>query len=125
MTRRVTRMTMIFFLLAGLTAGCGPESATHTPAGDIARGERAIEIAGCGSCHAIPGIDSANGRVGPPLHNLARRAYLAGVLPNNFTNLVRWIQHPRDISPGTAMPDTGLDQRTAEDIAAYLYHMEP
>jgi cytochrome c2 len=40
---------------------------------------------------------------------------------NTPENLVRWIQHPRKLSPKTAMPDTGISQNDAKDIAAYLY----
>ncbi|MBC53014.1 MAG: cytochrome C [Gammaproteobacteria bacterium] len=112
-------------MLAGmLLAGCKPETVSQAPSGNAERGMQAIRLSGCGSCHEIPGIDSADGRVGPPLTNLARRAYLAGILPNNFTNLVRWLQHPRDVAPETVMPDSGLDRAAAEDIAAYLYTME-
>jgi cytochrome c2 len=32
-----------------------------------------------------------------------------------------WIRHPRNISPHTAMPDTGVTVTDARDIAAYLY----
>ena len=35
--------------------------------GDPERGERAIMAYGCGSCHVIPGVPAAEGRVGPPL----------------------------------------------------------
>ena len=36
-------------------------------------------------------------------------------------NMVRWIQHPREIEHGTAMPDMGVTDSDARDIAAYLY----
>jgi cytochrome c1 len=42
-------------------------------------------------------------------------------LPNSADNLVRWIQHPRTIEPKTAMPDLGVSNQDARDIAAYLY----
>ena len=35
--------------------------------------------------------------------------------------MVNWLQNPAQVDPMTAMPDTGLDTQTAEDIAAYLY----
>jgi cytochrome c2 len=89
--------------------------------GDPGRGQAAIEAYGCGSCHTIPGIPGANTLVGPPLSGIASRAYVAGVLPNTPNNMIRWIEHPQAIDPLTAMPDLGVPDPTARDIAAYLY----
>ena len=91
------------------------------PEGDPERGRQAILRYGCGSCHVIPGIRSARGRVGPQLIDLRNQIYLAGVLPNTPENLVQWIQHPRQINPRTAMPELGVSQNEAEHIGAYLY----
>lgn len=33
---------------------------------------------------------------------------------------MRWIQKPHEIEPGTAMPDTGVGEAEARDLAAYL-----
>ncbi|HEX5831108.1 MAG TPA: c-type cytochrome [Gemmatimonadaceae bacterium] len=84
-------------------------------------GAVAIRAYGCGSCHTIPGIPGADALVGPPLQGLVRRAYVGGVLPNTPDNLVRWIRHPRQVSPRTAMPELGVTDADARDIAAYLY----
>ena len=51
-------------------------------AGDPKRGAALIERYGCGACHTIPGINGANGLVGPPLNMMGRRIYIAGVLRN-------------------------------------------
>lgn len=79
-----------------------------------------ITRSGCGSCHQIPGIANANGLVGPPLIHWSKRTIVAGYLPNTRDNLVRWIQHPQQVAPGNAMPEAGLSQKQASDIAAYL-----
>ncbi len=84
-------------------------------------GAAAIERYGCGACHTIPGIRGANATVGPPLHDYARRVYIAGVLPNTPEDLVRWIRHPSKVDPRTAMPDLGVTAEEAQNIAAYLY----
>ena len=55
---------------------------------------------------------------------MAGRSYLAGNLTNSAGNMVRWIQHPREVRPGTAMPDTGITEGEARDIAAYLYQFK-
>jgi cytochrome c len=89
--------------------------------GDPALGQGKIAALGCGGCHEIPGVDGANGRVGPSLKGIAGRAYVAGRLNNTPDNLEAWIAHPRRIDPQTAMPELGVDPRDARDIAAYLY----
>ena len=84
------------------------------------RGERAINQYGCVTCHAIPGIVGPNAPVGPPLAGVGSRAMLAGVLPNTFENMVLWLRAPQKAAPLTAMPDLGVTERDARDIAAYL-----
>jgi cytochrome c1 len=63
----------------------------------------------------------ANGMVGPPLVHFAHRTIIAGLLPNTPANLVRWVQYPQQVVPGNAMPNGGLDDQQARDVAAYLY----
>jgi cytochrome c2 len=88
---------------------------------DAGRGRIAIKKYGCGSCHTIPGITGAEGLVGPPLSQIASRVYIAGVLPNEPDNMIRWIENPPGIDSKTAMPNMGVTVRDARDIAAYLY----
>jgi cytochrome c1 len=45
---------------------------------------------------------------------------VGGVLPNSPDNMVRWIRKPQKVSPLTAMPDLGVTERDARDMAAYL-----
>ena len=91
------------------------------PGGNPSQGAQAIAFYGCGSCHRIPGIAGANGTVGPPLIGLRDRSFIAGRLPNNADNLILWIQHPQSVSPGVDMPEMGVPEPSARDIAAYLY----
>ena len=94
------------------------------PGGDPARGARLIERFGCGSCHEISGIPHADGRVGPSLAHFHGQRFIAGELPNSPANAIRWIEHPRRIEPGTIMPDLGVTETEARDIAAYLYTLD-
>jgi cytochrome c1 len=89
--------------------------------GNPQRGKEIIQGYGCGSCHTIPGVHDAKGLVGPPLLYFSRRTMIAGELPNTQENLVSWIEHPRQVEPKTAMPDLGLTEDQAYDVAAYLY----
>jgi cytochrome c len=92
-----------------------------TGGGDPGRGRALIRPYGCAGCHAVPGVAGAGGKVGPSLEGIAARVYLAGVLENTPSNLVRWIEDPRAVDPRTAMPRTGASGQDARDIAAYLY----
>jgi cytochrome c len=89
--------------------------------GNAKHGKELIETYGCGSCHTIPGLNAAQGLVGPPLMFFSRRTMIAGELPNSPENLVRWIRDPKAVEPGTAMPTLGLTEYEAHDVAAYLY----
>jgi cytochrome c len=104
-------------------AGCAGGEAGELD-GDPARGKAAIRAYGCGSCHAIPGIRSANGRVGPPLDRIGKRAYLGGVLPNTPEHMMRWIRAPEAVDPLTAMPNMGVSESDARNITAYLYTLK-
>jgi cytochrome c len=75
---------------------------------------------GCPTCHVIPNVPGAVGKVGPSLDDLAQRSYLAGTLPNSPKNLARWIQHPQQFHPGTAMPEMGVTSADAARIVAFL-----
>ncbi|MGR3435924.1 MAG: c-type cytochrome [Shimia sp.] len=89
--------------------------------GDPTRAPAIMRAHGCGSCHEIPGLARAHGSVGPDLTRFADRAYIAGILPNEPGQLVRWLIDPTIYAPDTAMPDLDLTEAEAEDIAAYLY----
>ena len=49
--------------------------------------------------------------------------YIAGVLPNDPENVVRWIMNPPSVDEKTAMPYLGVTDRDARDMAEYLYHL--
>lgn len=122
--RRAAAALALLLLASGASSSCsqGPPSSSQTVAGgDAERGARWIAHYGCGSCHDIPGIPGAHGRVGPPLEAFAERAYIAGKLRNEPDTLVRWIRFPQYMDPGTVMPDLGVTEPHARDIAAYLY----
>jgi mono/diheme cytochrome c family protein len=93
-------------------------------AGDAARGKIAVTQYACQTCHMIPGVTGAKVYVGQPLAEWARRKLIAGRLPNTEANLVRWLMDPQQIDPHTAMPDMGVSERDARDIAAYLLNAQ-
>ncbi|CAL8480559.1 cytochrome C [Caballeronia sp. S22] len=87
-------------MIATLAACQGkPPSSDSITGGDPRRGLDAIQRYGCGACHRIDGVPGAYGKVGPTLQNIGERAYVAGKLP-----------------------DLGVGEIDARDIAAFLYH---
>jgi cytochrome c2 len=116
---------VLFLLAIGSLTACKPSGATKLWASEVTggnpeHGKKAIGKYGCAACHTIDGI-SSEAMVGPPLTRMAARSYLAGNMQNNGANLVRFIQHPRAVHNDTAMPEIGLSDEEARDIAAYLY----
>jgi cytochrome c2 len=89
--------------------------------GDPDRGRLAVTRYGCDTCHTIPGVSRANGKVGPPLAGVASRVYLAGHVPNTPANMQDWIEHPHAHDQQTVMPETGITTQEARDVAAYMY----
>jgi cytochrome c2 len=114
-------MRTLIASLALLAALAAAQAAPLAVPGNAQHGRALIRQYGCGSCHVIPGISGADATVGPPLTQIGRRIYVAGVLRNTPDNLARWIEHPQQIVPGNVMPDMGVTHKQAQDIAAYLF----
>ncbi|WP_201837720.1 c-type cytochrome [Microvirga zambiensis] len=91
--------------------------------GAVQRGRIAIGQYACSTCHFIPGIRGPDAQVGPPLAGIAEQTYIAGVLTNEPAHMIEWLRHPQRVNPLSAMPDLGVTERDARDIAAYLYSM--
>lgn len=117
---KLVLIVVAFLSLCGCMGGRTVWAYSTGTGGDARRGRQLIGNYGCGSCHTIPGIQSATGLVGPPLLWFARRTYIAGVLPNTPDNLVRWLKDPPSVDSKTAMPKLGLTDQDARDVGAYL-----
>lgn len=91
------------------------------PVSSPQRGQAALVEYGCAACHTIPGVTRATATVGPPLTGWSDRRFIAGRLPNTPENLVTWIMSPQAVAPGSAMPDVGVPEVVARDMADYLY----
>lgn len=87
---------------------------------DARRGRQALPQYACSACHTIPGITSSHPQVGPPLAGIASRSLIAGRLPNTPDNLVAWITRTHAVDARSAMPEMGVSEQDARDIAAYL-----
>ncbi len=128
MVRRILMVAAVLLILGGLgfyTFRCqwppdrGPRLSVRD--GKAQQARQAILQYGCGSCHELASLRKATGRVGPRLTDIREQVYIAGVLPNQPENMVHWLMDPGDASPRTAMPDLGVTEQDARNMAAYLY----
>ena len=105
---------------AGSARPPAPPVSIAAVAGDPERGRTALHQHGCNACHVIPGVVGPHVLVGPPLKGIAARQFIAGTLPNTPDTMARWLMHTQQVKPGTAMPELGVSERDARDMAAYL-----
>lgn len=118
---------VVLAALALATSACThgeADAMALTHGGNAARGKELIRSYGCGSCHTIPRVTGADASVGPSLQGIATHAYIAGVLPNQPENMIRWIMNPPGVDDKTAMPNLHVTATDARDIAAYLYTLQ-
>src|SRR5436305_13213539 len=114
-------MRLSVFLLPFVLTACGLGTSGVSTGGDSVAGRQDLYRLGCGTCHTIPGVVGAHGKVGPTLEGIANRSYIAGHLSNQPPNLERWIQHPHSVHPESLMPELGVTDAQSRDFAAYLY----
>jgi cytochrome c1 len=114
------RRALALLLLALALGGCGERPLPPGIHGNPERGKVALTQYACRACHIIPGVTGSEVFVGRPLTGLADRPFIAGSLPNNQQNLVKWIRDPKQIDPLTAMPVLDVTEADARDMAAYL-----
>ena len=77
---------------------------------------------GCAGCHTIEGVSA--GTVGPNLTHEGSKGDVAGVLPMNKDNVMKWLANPPGVKPGTAMPNLGLNQQEQSDLADYVLSLK-
>ncbi|MFN4295651.1 MAG: c-type cytochrome [Brevundimonas sp.] len=102
-------------------SGAADNPARTVPAGDPQHGLEVMNRVGCGSCHAIPGVDWPEGQVGPPLNAMGRRALIGSGLPNRPETLIPYLIDAPSVDEGSPMPPMPITEEEARDIAAYLY----
>jgi cytochrome c oxidase subunit 2 len=106
-------------------------------AGDAARGAELFRASPCIACHVIQGVSP--GIVGPNLTHVGSRTTIgAGLYPNDFQHLTRWIKNAMALKAmnypqGQGMPPMGsgmpnamaqYDDQQIADLAAYLLSLK-
>jgi cytochrome c oxidase subunit 2 len=110
--------------------------------GDATRGARLFAggTGGCIGCHAVRGVPTALGVIGPNLTHVGGRTTIAAAYyPNEPRYLARWIKNARAMKPSVAMPalgrdeydpvtkqrlTAGLDDQQIADLVAYLQSLK-
>lgn len=118
---RIGPLALLLLTLSCSNTDKVKNSAAILSGGNPDAGKNKIQYYGCPACHTIPGIQGADGLVGPSLARIASRVYIGGVLENNPENMKRWLRNPRAVDPLTAMPNMFIPDKDARDIAGYLY----
>jgi cytochrome c oxidase subunit 2 len=108
------------------------------PAGNAANGAKLVATGICIACHAIRGVPSMVGNIGPNLTHVGSRTTIgAGLYPNDPRHLARWVKDAPAMKPGIIMPALGtgeydpvtlkgpvkvggLSDQQIADIVAYL-----
>lgn len=127
MRLNLLRSSSVIGATALVATGCVADvdrSAALVQQGEPEAGREVMRDVGCMACHRVPGSSGPDAFVGPPLDAWSRRSFIAGTLPNNETNLERWILDPQAIRPGTAMPTIELTQSQIDDIVAFLFSLD-
>lgn len=108
-------------LLVLLSACDGPpDTNPHLPSADPKLGRALVVAKGCAACHAFPDVRWPRGGLGPPLAGFADQGLIAGRLPNQPGELIRFIRDAPAFVPEGAMPAMPMSDQEARDVAAYL-----
>jgi cytochrome c len=126
LTRMLTlALTLAFALTALCVAACRKERPLLEVKGGFPElGRQAIARRGCGGCHYVPGVAGAEGKISVPLFGFGDRPDIAGAAANTPEALVKWLMNPQSVAPSARMPNLGVNEKDARDIAAYLYTLK-
>jgi cytochrome c len=117
----MNRVPCLLLLLALACNREQPAAPKPQPVKPQADARQLIAQYGCNVCHVIPGIEGAQGSLGPSLAGVASRPTLSEAsVQNTPANLAQFIRSPASLNPQTSMPPIAMTGAEAETIAAYL-----
>lgn len=110
-------------LCALLASACSKDAPSRVDGGDPERGRLLVQQYQCAACHFIPEVQGPAGDAGPSLKFMGRLSYIAGGIPNTPDNMIRFLQNPPQVKPGTLMPALGISEEEARHMAAYMFEL--
>jgi len=111
-------------LCALLASACSKPPPSRVDGGDPERGRLLVQQYQCAACHFIPEVQGPAGDAGPSLQYMGRLSYIAGGIPNQPDNMIRFLQNPPQVKPGTLMPALGISEEEARHMAAFMYTLK-
>ena len=87
-------------------------------------GRHQLAMHSCISCHAIPGVPKGDGTSAPSLAHWSKHETFIEAYPNTPANLIKWLQNPSHMKPGTRMPNLNVSEKDARDMTAYLFSIK-
>ncbi|MEA2465276.1 MAG: hypothetical protein QOJ98_3023 [Acidobacteriota bacterium] len=123
---RVPYLLLLLALACDREQPAAPKPQASAPASDPhATARQLMTQYGCNVCHVIPGIEGAQGSLGPSLAGIASRPTLSEAsVQNTPANLAQFIRTPASLNPQTSMPPIAMTDAEAQTIAAYLLTLE-
>lgn len=123
--KRVLVLLALFFVACGRSEAPAPAAGgSGSPQPAVSSAERGVQLAaqhGCNVCHVVPGVEGAQGSLGPSLAGIGGRKTLSsGRVENTSANLAKYIQNPAAVDPQSSMPALGIPAENAQAIADYL-----
>jgi mono/diheme cytochrome c family protein len=88
--------------------------AAELTGGDPARAPELMRYYGCVACHTVRGVAAPGGLLGPNLSDPEK------LLTKKPQELIAYIVDPKSANQKSVMPRTGISERQARDIVAYL-----
>lgn len=122
--RHAVLRTASLLLCALLASACSrDDTPSRVDGGDPERGRLLVQQYQCAACHFIPEVQGPAGDAGPSLKYMGRLSYIAGGIPNTPDNMIRFLQNPPQVKPGTLMPALGISEEEARHMAAYMFEL--
>jgi cytochrome c oxidase subunit 2 len=79
--------------------------------GNATNGAKLVSTGMCVACHAIRGVPSMMGNIGPNLtHVGSRTTFGGGLYPLDARHLARWVKHSAKLKPGSIMNSFGIGE---------------
>jgi LysM repeat protein len=121
--RRRKAALLALLITLSLLAACSPSLVAAVQSASWLEPEQGLEAFqeyGCDTCHTVTERDSTTAI---SLVDLSEKETLSVGVPATPANVIRYIQNPQSVHPQATMPNLGVPQDKALEIAIYLYSL--
>ena len=114
---------MVFYVIADEDFDAWMEGEAEPATASVEEGAEIFMGSSCVGCHAIRGTE-AEAELGPDLTHVASRKTLAGIVPTNRANMLRFVRNAQELKPGATMPPAELEGDELEAVVDYLMGLD-